>query len=259
MREVINKDVDKWVHPWNMTNEEFKDLHVKDERFFSILIKGCLGYLNSHILMYNEPIKHFIFNTGSSYLYVEANGYDFSWTETTGEDYMYMKTPRCVVNITNFTIPQEELTNPFIRGNYERRSEDGQIKGYNAEMRRLPIEVEMTLQYVLSNFNEQIILIQELFDSLVFQKYFNITYLGQIIPCSIEFPNSQGLNLQQPDLASADNVHKTIEVSIKLNSLYPIINEDTEIPTDHVIAGFATSLNIQQNKVTTDKEKYTTE
>ena len=172
--DVVNKKIDKWIRPWEI--EKFDDLKIRDERFFSIVIKGVLGWLTRHIVMYNKPIKHFIFNTGSSYMYVEANGYTNTWKETSGEDYMYMETPRCLATIGDISIPQEELTNPFVRGVYERYSDDGQIKGYNAEMRRLPIEINISLQYVLSNFNETIILIQELFDKLVFQRYFKITY-----------------------------------------------------------------------------------
>lgn len=243
--KIYNNDEDKWIRPWEI--EKFDNLSVRDERFFSILIKGCLGWLTRHIVMYNKSIKHFIFNTGSSYMYVEANGYYNSWKETTGEDYMYMECPRCIVNIGEISIPTEELTNPFIRGNYERYSSDGQIKGYNAEMRRLPIEVTLTLQYVLNNFNETIILIQELFDKLVFQRYFKITYLGQLIQCSIEFPNNTSIQQQKIDLASSDDNHRTIEISIKLNTTYPIINTGTEISASQVIGEFASSLQLDKN------------
>lgn len=237
--DVVNKKIDKWVRPWEI--EKFDDLKIRDERFFSIVIKGVLGWLTRHIVMYNKPIKHFIFNTGSSYMYVEANGYTNTWKETSGEDYMYMETPRCLVTIGDISIPQEELTNPFVRGVYERYSDDGQIKGYNAEMRRLPIEINISLQYVLSNFNETIILIQELFDKLVFQRYFKITYLGQLIQCSIEFPNSQSINQKRVDLSQSDDKNRTLEIQIKLNTYYPIINQDTEISSSSIINNFNAS------------------
>ena len=249
METVYNKKIDKWVRPWEI--ERFDNLSVRDERYFSILVKGCLGWLTRHIKMYNKPIKHFIFNTGSSYMYVEANGYYNSWVETTGEDYMYMQTPRCIATLQEISIPTEELSSPFIRGNYERYSDDGQIKGYNAEMRRLPIEMTIQLQYILSNFNESIILIQELFDKLVFQRYFKITYLGQHIQCSIEFPNNASLPQKKIDLASTEDNHRTIEISIKLNSTYPIINQDTEINASQIISSFDSSI-----KTLTDKEQY---
>lgn len=234
--KVTNKKIDKWVRPWEI--EKFDNLTVRDERFFSIVMKGCLGWLTRHIKMYNKPIKHFVFNTGSSYMYVEANGYYNTWSETTGEDYMYMECPRCIVTMQEISIPTEELTNPFIRGNYERYSDDGQVKGYNAEMRRLPIEINLQLQYVLNNFNESIVLLQELFDSLVFQRYFKITYLGQLVQCSIEFPNNTSIPQKKIDLAATDDNHRIIEISIKLNTTYPIINVDTETPARHVISSF---------------------
>ena len=250
MGAIYNKKIDKWTRPWEI--EKFDNLSVRDERYFSILVKGCLGWLTRHIKMYNKPLKHFIFNTGSSYMYVEANGYYNSWIETTGEDYMYMECPRCIANISEISIPTEELTNPFIRGNYERYSEDGQVKGYNAEMRRLPIEITIQLQYVLNNFNESIILLQELFDTLVFQRYFKITYLGQLIQCSIEFPNSASVPQQKVDVGSTEDNHRTIEISIKLNSTYPIINVETEISASNVITSFNYSTDLLNNNKVTD-------
>ena len=105
----------------------------------------------------------------------------------------------------------------------------------------------LNLQYVLNNFNESIILIQELFDKLVFQRYFKITYLGQLIQCSIEFPNGANLPQKKIDLSSTDDSHRTIEISIKLNSTYPIINTDTEIPASLVIGGFGFSVASSEN------------
>ena len=253
MRQIYNKKIDKWTRPWEI--EKFDGLKVRDERFFSIVIKGCLGWLTRNIIMYNKPIKHFIFNTGSSYMYVETNGYEYSWTETSGEDYMYMETPRCLANIQDFSVPTEELTNPFVRSNYERYSDDGQIKGYNAETRRLPIEMTINLQYVLSNFNETIILLQELFDKLIFQRYFKVSYLGQIVQCSIEFPNTESLSQQKVDLASTEDNHRSLEISIKVLTYYPIINVDTEIPASQVIASFIHENDIIYN----DQENKTVE
>lgn len=249
---VVNEKIDKWVRPWEI--EKFDGLTVRDDRFFSIITKGILGWLTRNIKMYNKQIKHFIFNTGSSYMYVETNGYQNTWHETSGEDWMYMETPRCLVTLNDISIPQEELTNPFVRGNYERYSDDGQIKGYNAEIRRLPLELSFHLQYVLSNFNETIILIQELFDKLVFQRYFKVTYLGQIVQCSIEFPNSQSINQTKIDLAQTDDNHRSLEINIKLNTYYPIINVDTEIPLSKVIATFTEKIFTEDNEDITGKE-----
>ena len=171
---------------------------------------------------------------------------------------MYMNLPRCVCEFTDINIPVGDLTNPFIRGVYERRSSiDNQYKGYNAQIRRLPLEISMTLHYVLSNFNESIILLQEIIDTLVFQQYFTITYLGQKIQCSIEFPVQSNININKIDFDSAEPNQKNVDVQIKINTNYPIINKLTEIPNTKIIATLDNNLNIEQNNKITDTHKYT--
>jgi hypothetical protein len=98
-------------------------------------------------------------------------------------------------------------------------------------------------------------LIQELFDKLLFQRYYRINYLGQIIDCSIEFPVSAQTQLNKIDLSSTEDNHKTIEISIKIKTTYPVINTETEISSDKVISGFAYELKNNINNTTSDGNK----
>lgn len=243
MQNLVNKKEDIWIRPWDI--ERFDDLSERDERFFSLVIKGVLSWLNSNLKMYGKPIKHFILNTGSSYMYLENNGYEYNWCETSGENMMYMETPRCLVKLGTFSIPTEELTMPYVSGVYERISNDektkGQIKAYNAQMRRLPIEMEIQLNYVFSNFNESIIFVQELFEKIVFQKYFNIVYLGQTIQCSIEIEGNTQIQVNELDLASAEPNRRTMEFNIKVCTNLPIIYKVSESPANLVINSTFTS------------------
>ena len=238
--KTINRKVKPWIRPWNIT--KFTDLYNRDERFFSVLLKGTMSYLNNHIKMYDKTINHFVYNTGSSYMYVESNGYEFSWNETSGEDMMYMQLPRCVIEMSNIDIPLEELSQPFARGNYEHK-EDDQIKGFNAEIKRLPIELTLDLHYVFSNFNEGIVVIQELFDEFIFQRYFDIVYLGQIVQCSIEFPPSYNIELNKIDLAAPEQNVRNLNVQVKICSNYPIVNSKTEISNAQIISRFSGFIN----------------
>lgn len=235
MQNLVNKNTERWIHPWN--TDKFDNLFDRDDRFFSILIKGALSWLTRNIVLYDKPINHFIFNTGSSYMYVESNGYKYSLNEVSGEDQIYMKMPRCVVEIENVSIPLEELTQPYVRGTYE-RIVGNEVVGMNAEMRRLPIEISIKLRYVLSNFNESIILLQEIIDKLVFNKYFRITYLGQTIKCSLDWPTEQSIEINKIDMSSSDTNQKSIEFSLKISSSYPQIDEKTEGRNENIIGKF---------------------
>ena len=176
--------------------------------------------------------------------------------ETSGEDYMYMKMPRCIIEIGDINIPTEELSASFVRGTYE-RLDGNEIKGYNAQMRRLPIEISLAAKYVLSNFNESIILVQELIDRVAWQQYFNIVYLGQIIQCSLEIDNNYQIQLNRVDMTAPDTNQKTIEIQFKLCSNYPCIDERTEIENSKVIESIVVNTNLFTNsniEESTDKE-----
>lgn len=252
MNNVFNAERENWIRPWEQ--EKFDDLYNRDERFFSLVIKGLLSWLNRNIVLYNKSIKHFVFNTGSSYLYIESNGYEYTLSETTGEDTMYMTLPRCIIELTDVGIPMEELTAPFSRGNYERRS-GNQLQGYNAEIRRLPLELTINLKYYLSNYNEILILLQEIFDKLIFQRYYNITYLGKILQCSIEFPANMNPEINKIDMSSPDPNQRNITFDIKVCTNYPVIDERTAIPTNKVIGTFGQDTSLYKNNTKTDNVK----
>lgn len=251
MNNIKNTKKDKWIRPWNI--EKFDNIGNKDERFFSILMKGILSYLNNHIILYNKPIKHFILTTGSSYMYLENDGYNFSYTETSGEDQMYMEMPRCVISMNDLTVPQGELSCPYAVGTYD-RIEGKNIKNYAANIRRIPIEWNLNLSYVLSNFNESIVLLEEIINKFIWQQYFYITYLGQKIQCSIEFSNIPKIELNKTDFTT--DIHlKKVEFQVKICSNYPIINERTEIPTTQVISSFSTNFDIIKNDKISDESE----
>lgn len=223
-----------WKHPWNL--EKFDNIYNKDERFFSILIKGLIAWFNKNIVLYNKPINHFILSTGSSYMYVETNGYEFSLSETSGEDWVYLQMPRCIIEMSDISFNTDGLTNQFARGEYERLdSSTNEIRGYNAEILRIPIEMNFQFKYVLSNFNESIVLIQELIDKFVYQRFFSIVYLGQVIRCGIEFPTTAHPELNKIDLSTTEPNQKIVQLDIKLTSNYPAINERTEILNSKII------------------------
>ena len=242
-----------WKHPWQL--EKFDNIYNKDERFFSILVKGLIAWFNKNIVLYNKPIKHFILSTGSSYMYVETNGYEFTLSETSGEDWVYMEMPRCIIEISDISFNTDSLTNCFSRGEYERYDDEtNSISGYNAEIMRVPIEMNFQFKYVLSNFNESIVLLQEIIDKFIYQKFFTIIYLGQKIRCGIEFTTSAHPELNKIDFSSNETNQKILQFDIKLTSNYPAINERTEVSNANIINSSKFNVNLLDGNKSIDKE-----
>ena len=72
----------------------------------------------------------------------------------------------------------------------------------------------------------------------VFRKYFNITYLGQTIKCSLNWPTEQSVQINKIDMTSSETNQKTIEFSLNLSTSYPQIDERTESRNDSIIGKF---------------------
>ena len=89
-----------------------------------------------------------------------------------------------------------------------------------------------------SSDKETIILLQELVDKLVFQRYFNITYLGKVVQCSIEFPANYNPEINKIDMTSPEPNQRNLTLDVKVCTNYPLIDARTEIPTDKVISQF---------------------
>ena len=118
--------------------------------------------------------------------------------------------------------------------------------------------MSMSLNYVLSNFNESIVLLEELIAKLSFQRYFKIVYLGQLIECSIEFPTSHSITINKLDMTSTETNQKNITIQINICSSYPIINELSEISNGSVIGKMSSNIEAYANNdidYTTDYQR----
>lgn len=254
MKNLFNKDIEQWERPWDV--KQFNNLYNRDDRFFALVIQGFLSWMNDNIRMYGEPILHFIHNTGSSYLYVENNGYEYKTNETTGEDTIYMSMPRCVIEFSSVSIPVEELSNGYSYGRYERITNNNDLQGFGAIIKRMPLELSISAHYVLSNFNESIILLQEIIDKVLFQRYYDITYLGKTIRCSIEFPTDQQIQINKIDMESKETNQKLIDLDLKINTNYPIIDVRSEIRNDVIISRFNEKTNLVKDHYDNITDKF---
>ena len=59
-------------------------------------------------------------------------------------------------------------------------------------------------------------------------------------------PQDFNVQINPIDMTSTDPRQRTIELSIKINSNYPLVDEKTEIPVDRVIKYFSTGINFFQ-------------
>lgn len=211
------------------------------ELFFSTLIKGLMLKLDDDISIRNHPVPHVTVHTGSDALYLERKGYNQSIEpfSISNEDYIYQIVPRCNVNLGGIDLVPDQLTNPYSMGQFQLEDADG-IYTLKGEFRRMPVKLGVELKYMTDSYRDMLELIQQIITKLTFIRTFNITYMGQVIPCSYKIPESfSGEHLTELDGKTQDDKLHTMQISLEVETCFPIFSPKTVMSIEQCISNIA--------------------
>ena len=211
--------------------------------FFSKLIKALMLNLTEQMTVRGEIVPHMIINTGDDTMWLLEKDYNFAKEpyENTNEQYVYNTIPRCVMDVDSIDTVPDQLTNPYSRGYFQYEYE-GQIKTFSAEVRRMPVKINMELKYYVSSFTDMLELSQHVISKLAYIRTFKFVYMGQTIRASYKIPETfDGEHLADLDGTTTENKNRIITMSLEVESTLPVYAEQTVVEADNVI------INPQQN------------
>lgn len=217
--------------------------------FVSNLFKSFLYKMNNSIKLRDKYIPHYVLNTGDDIMYLEHKGQNagIEPVEVSNESYIYMQTPRCIVDIGNMSILDEQLTNPFIRGQFDVEYND-MIYGFTAEFRRLPIKLGVTLNYYVDSFTDMLEVTQHVMSKLVYIQTFKFDYMGQTITASFRIPSDlqheKNINF---DGGTVDSKLRKISIDLDIESNMPVFSPRTAICLDNYIKNLKGNIIIKNN------------
>lgn len=221
------------------------------ELFVSSLLKALIYKLNEDIVMRNKTLEHFILNTGDDIMYLERKGYDHSKEpqEVTNENYIYNTVPRCIVNMDSINILDDQLTSPYTRGYFDLTYEDNTY-GFNAEYRRMPMKLSVSLKYYLDSFTDALEVTQQIITKLLFIQNYKFSYMGQTMAATYKVPTDMTIDKNITfDGGTTDSKLRTIELELEVETNMPVYNPLTAIKNDNYIS------KLQGNIYTNKKEK----
>lgn len=199
--------------------------------FFSSIYKGLIYELNKCIDLRGKNIPHFILNTGDDIMYLEVKGQDHSVEplQVSNENYVYNQVPRAILTVGNIEILSDQLTNPYTNGNFDIEY-DGNVYGFHAEFRRIPLKTSVTVRYYLDTFTDVMDVSQQLISKLMFVKNYRISYMGQTIFCTYKPQTSidKDMNITF-DGGTTDSKLRTIEIEIEIETNFPLFEPKTAI------------------------------
>jgi hypothetical protein len=214
--------------------------------FFSSLIKGLMVDLRSFMKIRGIPVPHMIMNTGDSTMWLLEKDYDFSKEpcEVTNEQYIYNAVPRCTITIGALDMVPDQLTNPYTRGTFQYDTGD-KLYTLSAEFRRMPVKMQVNLDYMLDSFTDVLEMMQHVCTKLAFIRTFSIVYLGQSITCSYTIPqNIEDQHLTEIQGDTQESHRRHVEVQLEVESNIPVFESRTvmeNIPIAHPVQKLTTN------------------
>jgi hypothetical protein len=197
-------------------------------------------------------IPHFVLNTGDDIMYLENKGQDFSKEpkEISNEDFIYNQTPRCIMNMADLEVLEDQVTNPYTRGNFEIEYDDT-LYGFTGEFRRLPLKLSVSLKYYLDSFTDVMQVTQHIISKMLFIQTFKFDYMGQMIQASYKVPTSLGHDKNITfDGGTTEQKLRTIELNLEVETNMPVYDYRTSIPSNKYIK----NLSFGRRTITTQQE-----
>ena len=207
------------------------------ELFVSTLFKALLSQLNRKVYLRNKNIPHFMLNTGDDIMYLENKGQDQSKEplNQSNEDFVYNNVPRCIVDMDTIEVLEDQVTSPYVRGNFDIEDDDCTY-GFNAEFRRVPLKLSVSLKYYLDSFTDTLSVTQHIITKMLFIQNFSFDYLGQTIQATYKVPTSFGRDKNITfNGGTTDQKLRSIELSLEIETNMPVYDARTAICNSNFI------------------------
>ena len=209
--------------------------------FFPIVIKGLLLKLNEQLKIREGKVPHYIVHTGDDTMYLSVKGQNAAIEplEISNEDFVYASVPRCLVTMEGLNIETDQLTCPYTKGIMQYES-DNSVYTMSGEFRRVPIKLTVNCKYYVDSWGDLLELTQQSISKLAFIQTYHVSYLGQSITCSYRIPTSvDGEYTTELDGTTQDNKLRTTELSLELETNFPVWEPRTMVMTDDYVSNFA--------------------
>jgi hypothetical protein len=113
------------------------------------------------------------------------------------------------------------------------------VYAFRAEFRRMLLTINYNLKYYFDNLTDALNVSQQIITNLAFINNFQVTYLGQKIPCSYKIPEElQTEFMVEFDGITTDSKNRNMSLDLEVQTNIPVIYPGTVIPGDAYIKQF---------------------
>ncbi len=233
------------------------DLHFnKDDVTIRNILIGLLATMHNNIGWFNQLSSKiedsrkinvpFYFSTTGSERYLQdnfLNNIDYDPENLKAETF-YNKIPRGIVELSSINIESSNITNKYVRMNYQKEDLDGNLNTFNSEAFWVPITFSLDVKVYLDSILDQLKCTESIIRAFFKSKSYQIDVSYTRIPCLIQFPDDYS-NERSIEFSFTDKKEFTVNFTIELKSYIPVFKPETEIFAGNTMQGFSTNVIIE--------------
>lgn len=235
--------------------------HNTDDIFNRSVIGGLL-YLLNHKIYYEQIWENnvvetvdvpFVYNFVSSEpneRFIQDN-YTFFGRECFTDkiiDGNFEMLPRFTVNYDGSQIDSSNITNRFIKGEYQ-VNENGQINSYMGYMYTIPITMNFSIEGWVDNYVSAFKIEQQIRDVFYKTKTFNVLYRGLKIGCCVGFPEQITTGEKTVSYTPSQDNQIKMTFSLAVETYQPCFDQSMKIPSSSIIEHVGYDINVYGGNV----------
>jgi len=143
----------------------------------------------------------------------------------------YEQVPRGHVKLTSCSINTSMLTNRFVRGEFRKENDDGQLITHNAPINHIPLDLSFEIKMVLDGELNALKVWQRLIETFYKTNIFVFLWSGFVIRAQVGFPESHDL---QKNSETSYGESKTFEIpfNLEVQTYMPVIDTTQDFRKD---------------------------
>ena len=241
--------------------QEFYQKYNTDDVFNRSVIGGLL-YLLNHEITYKQVWDNNVtedvtvpfaynFSHAKDQRFAQDN-YTFFGRECFSDKFIDGKfdmVPRFAVTYTGSNIDSANITNRFVRGEYQ-KEENGVINSYTAYMYSIPLTMNFDIEGWIDNTITAFKLEQTIRETFYKNRTFNVLYRGLKIPCRVGFPESMTVGEKVVSYSFEQDTQLTkMNFTVAVECYQPCFDESTSLPAASRIERFGFDPNVYNMSV----------
>lgn len=159
---------------------------------------------------------------------------------------LYEQIPRGILKVQNMTVISDELTNNYVRGQYQ-KEENGQLLTYTANIVRVPLKLPCTVSVHVDTITQQFKVIQGIIENLWKQGDFKVDVNNVKVPgryvIEDDFEKERQMDFSYSDKEAS---YPTVDFNLTVYVEYPVFKGDTEIFAGKTMQDLQRSITLEQ-------------